>query len=101
MLRFIMIIAVGLSIAATSANAAALKVAVVENLSGPGSTTNREFALATRYWVELVNANGGIKGTRLEYLEYDSQGATAVAAEKFRSAVADGAHIVIQRGSSA
>jgi len=101
MLRFIMIIAVGLATMATPADAASVKIAVIENVSGPGSTTNREFALATRYWVELVNANGGIKGTRLEYLEYDSQGATAVAAEKFRSAVADGARIVVQGGSSA
>ena len=101
MLRFIMIIAVGLATMATPADAASVKIAVIENVSGPGSTTNREFALATRYWVELVNANGGIKGTRLEYLEYDSQGATAVAAEKFRSAVADGARIIVQGGSSA
>src|SRR5262249_21247351 len=77
-----------------------LKLAVIENLSGPGSTTNREFALATRYWVEQVKTKGGIKGGTIEYVEYDSQGSTATAAEKFRSAVADGAQIIVQGGSS-
>jgi len=84
----------------TAARADTVKVAVIENLSGAGSTTNREFALATRYWVELVKAKGGIKDGTIEYIEYDSQGSTATAAEKFRSAVADGAHIIIQGGSS-
>ena len=82
------------------AKADTLKLAVIENLSGPGSTTNREFALATRYWVEQVKAKGGIKGGTVEYLEYDNQGSTSTAAEKFRSAIADGAHIVVQGGSS-
>src|SRR5215813_5909458 len=84
----------------TGVRADTLKVAVIENLSGPGSTTNREFALATRYWAEQVKAKGGIKGGAIEYIEYDSQGSTATAAEKFRSAVADGAHIIVQGGSS-
>ena len=84
-----------------AAGAAPLKIAVIENLSGPGSTTNREFALATRFWVEQVNAAGGISGVKLDYLEYDSQGTTAGAAEKFRSAVADGANVIVQGGSSA
>lgn len=84
----------------SAASAAPVKIAVIENLSGPGSTTNREFALATRYWVEEVNAKGGIKGEKIELLEYDSQGTTASAASKFRNSVADGAHIVIQGGQS-
>ena len=86
--------------AVAGASADSLKVAVIENLSGPGSTTNREFALATRYWAEQIKAKGGIKGSTIEYTEYDSQGSTATAAEKFRSAVADRAHIIIQGGSS-
>ena len=86
--------------AVAGASADSLKVAVIENLSGPGSTTNREFALATRYWAEQIKAKGGIKGSAIEYTEYDSQGSTATAAEKFRSAVADRAHIIIQGGSS-
>src|SRR5262245_57322298 len=86
--------------AITCPRAETLKVAAIENLSGPGSTTNREFALATRYWVDQAKAKGGIKGGNIEYLEYDNQGSTSTAAEKFRSAVADGAHIIVQGGSS-
>ncbi len=95
------VVAVVLTSASVGAACSApVKLAVIENLSGPGSTTNREFALATQYWVEEVNAAGGIDGNEIELLEYDSQGATATAAEKFRSAVADGAQIIIQGGSS-
>jgi branched-chain amino acid transport system substrate-binding protein len=100
MKRLVGVLAVMAWSAASAAGAETLKVAVIENLSGPGSTTNREFALATRYWVEAVNAKGGIKGATLQYLEYDSQGTTAVAAEKFRGAVADGVQILLQGGSS-
>lgn len=103
MLRLMMSLTMSLAVCVLLAGTAAadpIKIAVIENLSGAGSTTNREFALATRYWVEQVNTSGGIKGARLEYLEYDSQGTTAAAAEKFRSAVADGAQIVVQGGSS-
>ena len=101
MLRFTIITtALALATAATPAGADPLKIAVIENLSGPGSTTNREFALATRYWAEQVNAKGGVKGVKVEYREYDSQGTTTIAAEKFRSAAADGAEIIVQGGSS-
>jgi len=84
----------------TAAAAEPLKIAVVEALSGPGSTTNRLFAVATKYWVDDVNARGGWKGTPIEYLEYDSQGSTSVAAEKAGAAIKDGAHIILQGGSS-
>lgn len=77
-----------------------LKLAVVEALSGPGSTTNRLFAIATKYWVDDVNARGGWNGRPIEYLEYDSQGSTSVAAEKAGAAIKDGAHIILQGGSS-
>jgi branched-chain amino acid transport system substrate-binding protein len=100
MLRFVMVLAVWCLMTATAVAGSPIKIAVIENLSGPGSSTNREFALATHYWVEQVNAAGGIKGVALDYLEYDSQGTTAIAAEKFRSAVADGAQIIVQGGSS-
>ncbi len=91
-----------MSAVAGSAQAAeSLKIAVIESLSGPGSTTSRLFAVATRYWVDDVNARGGWNGSPIEYLEYDSQGSTSVAAEKAGAAIQDGAHIIISAGSSA
>ncbi|RWM45500.1 ABC transporter substrate-binding protein [Mesorhizobium sp.] len=85
---------------ASPAAAEGIKIANIENFTGPGSTTNREYALAAKYWADTVNAAGGIKGNNIEYFEYDSQGSTATAAEKFRSAIADGAQIIVQSGSS-
>ncbi|TIR33008.1 MAG: ABC transporter substrate-binding protein, partial [Mesorhizobium sp.] len=67
---------------ASPAAAEGIKIANIENFTGPGSTTNREYALAAKYWADTVNAAGGIKGNNIEYFEYDSQGSTATAAEK-------------------
>ena len=55
--------------------AAQLKVAVIENLSGPGSATNRLFAVGMKTGLTMVNQAGGWKGQPIEYLEYDNQGA--------------------------
>jgi branched-chain amino acid transport system substrate-binding protein len=81
--------------------AAQLKVAVIENLSGPGSATNRLFAVGMKTGLTMVNQAGGWKGQPIEYLEYDSQGSSSVAADKVRAAIADGAHILVSGGSSA
>ena len=80
---------------------AQLKVAVIENLSGPGSATNRLYAVGMKNGLALVNQAGGWKGQPIEYLEYDSQGSTSVAADKVRAAISDGAQILVSGGSSA
>jgi branched-chain amino acid transport system substrate-binding protein len=80
---------------------AQLKVAVIENLSGPGSATNRLFAVGMKTGLAMVNQAGGWKGQAIEYLEYDSQGSSSVAADKTRAAISDGAHILVSGGSSA
>ena len=84
-----------------AASAQNVKVAVIENLSGPGSATNRLYAVGVKTGVALVNETGGWKGEPLQYMEYDAQGQTSVAADKVRAAIADGATVVISGGSSA
>ena len=78
-----------------------LKVAVIETLSGPGSGTNRLFAVGMTNAVVMANESGGWRGTPIHYLEYDTTGSTSVAAEKVRAAIGDGAHVIVQGGSSA
>lgn len=102
--RHFMAAAIGIAgfttLTATTAQAQ-LKVAVIENLSGPGSATNRLYAVGMKNGIALANEAGGWKGQPIEYLEYDSQGSTSVAADKVRAAINDGAHILVSGGSSA
>lgn len=86
---------------AQAASAQIMKVAVIENLSGPGSATNRLYAVGVKTGVALVNDAGGWKGQPLQYMEYDAQGSTSVAADKVRAAISDGANVLVSGGSSA
>src|SRR5690606_35012040 len=43
----------------------------------------------------------GFNGAPIEVIEYDNAGGTTGAADKFKQAVADGVHIVLQGASSA
>ncbi|MFC3229743.1 ABC transporter substrate-binding protein, partial [Marinibaculum pumilum] len=92
----------GLAALASPAIAAEpLKIAVIETLSGPGSNTNRLYAIGLKHAIDMANEDGGWGGTPIAHAEYDSQGTTSVAAEKVRAAIGDGAHIIVTGGSSA
>ncbi|MCO6416564.1 ABC transporter substrate-binding protein [Siccirubricoccus sp. KC 17139] len=78
-----------------------LRIATIETLSGPGSGVNRLYSIGTRQGVAMLNAAGGFNGRPIEFREYDAQGTTSVAAERFRAAAADGIHIFVHGGSSA
>lgn len=84
-----------------AAQAEPLKIAIVESLSGPQTSTGRLIATAAEYVLDQVNEQGGFNGEPIKVTEYDNAGDTSSAAAKFREAVADGAHIVIQGASSA
>lgn len=90
-----------LAMGAASVQAESLKIAVVESLSGAQTSTGRLFLQATQYVVDQMNAEGGFNGQPIEIKEYDNAGGAPGATEKFRQAVADGAHIVLQGASSA
>ncbi|MBA1147732.1 branched-chain amino acid ABC transporter substrate-binding protein [Ectothiorhodospiraceae bacterium WFHF3C12] len=103
MSRFITSAAVGIAMAASvsAAQAEPLKVAIIESLSGPQTSTGRLLATATEYVLNNVNEQGGFNGDSIVITEYDNAGDTSGAATKFREAVADGAHVVVQGASSA
>lgn len=93
------VVTFGLS--AGSAQAEPLKIGIIESLSGSQTSTGRLFATAAKYVVEDINADGGFNGEPIEVIEYDNAGGTTGAADKFKQAVADGVHIVLQGASSA
>nr|WP_244470740.1 branched-chain amino acid ABC transporter substrate-binding protein [Microvirga massiliensis] len=83
------------------AEAEPLKIGVLESLSGGQTSTGRPFATAAGFGIDLINQAGGFNGAKIEFLEYDNGGNTTGAADKFKQAVADGVHIVVQGASSA
>ena len=83
------------------AQAAPVKIAVLETLSGPQASTGQAYRAAVRYAVDKLNAEGGWNGEPVQLLEYDNQGGPAGASDKLKAAAADGVQIVVQGGSSA
>lgn len=81
--------------------AAPVKIALIETLSGPQASTGNTYRDAARYEVDRLNAAGGWNGEPIKLLEYDNQGTPTGAAEKLKTAIADGAQMVIQGASSA
>ncbi|WP_434035045.1 branched-chain amino acid ABC transporter substrate-binding protein [Cupriavidus sp. a3] len=90
-----------LSLLGGAANAAPVKIAIVETLSGPQASTGLMFRAAARYAIDKINAAGGWNGEPLQLVEYDNQGGPAGAADKLKAAIADGVQIVVQGASSA
>lgn len=100
----ISLVAVGVALAVAAASgvrAEPLKIGIIESLSGPQTSTGRLFATAAQYVINEINAKGGFNGAPIQVLEYDNAGGTTGAADKFKQAVADGVHVVLQGASSA
>ena len=83
------------------AQAAPVKIGVLETLSGPQASTGQSFRSGVRYAVDKLNAAGGWNGQPVQLIEYDNQGGPAGASDKLKAAAADGVQIVVQGGSSA
>jgi branched-chain amino acid transport system substrate-binding protein len=85
--------------------AAPIKLAMIEGLSG-GNANGGEAVFRNLVWaVERVNARGGVKtreGARtLELVRYDSKGQIEEALSALKSAIDDGARVILQGNSSA
>ncbi len=94
-----------LSGAATAQTVAPVKLAMIESLSGPFANTGEAVVRNIAWAIERVNARGGVKtaqGPRpLELVRYDSKGQNEEALSALRSAIDDGAQVVLQGNSSA
>lgn len=84
-----------------TASAEALKIGIIESLSGAQTSSGRLYATAVKYGVDRINAAGGFNGQPIEVVEYDNAGGATEAADKFRQAAADGVTIIVQGASSA
>ena len=84
---------------------APLKLALIEGLSGPFGNAGEAVVRNIAWAVERVNARGGIKtpqGMQAMVLErYDSKGQSEEALSALKSAIDDGAQVVLQGNSSA
>ncbi|MDO8458313.1 MAG: branched-chain amino acid ABC transporter substrate-binding protein [Burkholderiaceae bacterium] len=80
------------------AQAAPIKVAMIEGLSGPFGNTGEAVFRNLLWATERVNARGGLK---LELKRYDSKGQSEEALSMLRSAIDDGAQVIMQGNSSA
>jgi len=84
---------------------APIKLALIEGLSGPFGNTGEAVVRNIAWAVERVNARGGVKtaqGLRPMVLErYDSKGQSEEALSALKSAIDDGAQVVLQGNSSA
>jgi branched-chain amino acid transport system substrate-binding protein len=89
---------------AFSQSPAPVRLALIEALSGPFANTGEAVVRNIAWAVERVNARGGVKtaqGMRLlELQRYDSKGQNEEALSALRSAVDDGAQVVLQGNSS-
>src|ERR1700754_1944793 len=90
-----------LALLTSLAQAAPVKIGVVESLSGPQAATGQAYRAAVRYAIDKLNAEGGWNGQPVQLMEYDNQGGPAGASDKLKAAAADGVQIVVQGGSSA
>lgn len=88
-------------LAASLAQAAPVKIGLLETLSGPQATTGQAYRAGVRYAVDQMNAAGGWNGQPVQLVEYDNQGGPGGASDKLKAAIAGGVQIVVQGASSA
>ena len=96
------------ALAMAQAPAAPIKIAMIEGLSGAFANTGEAVHRNLVWALERVNSRGGVKlpagigGNRLLTLQrYDSKGQNEEVLSALRSAIDDGAQIVVQGNSSA
>ncbi len=93
------LVAAGMASGAVSAQT--VRIGVIETLSGPQAASGQAYRAAARYAIDRINAEGGWNGQPVQLLEYDNQGGPTGAADKLKTAISDGVHLIVQGASSA
>lgn len=94
----VLAVTTGLFTGGAAAQTATVKIAMIEGLSGPFGNTGEAVFRNLLWATERVNARGGVK---LELKRYDSKGQSEEALSMLRSAIDDGAQVIMQGNSSA
>jgi branched-chain amino acid transport system substrate-binding protein len=93
------------SVSAHAQSPAPIRLALIEGLSGPFANTGEAVVRNIAWAVERVNARGGVptaQGLRAMVLtRHDSKGQSEEALSALKSAIDDGAQVVLQGNSSA
>ncbi len=93
------------SVVAHAQSPAPIRLALIEGLSGPFANTGEAVVRNIAWAVERVNARGGVptaQGLRAMVLtRHDSKGQSEEALSALKSAIDDGAQVVLQGNSSA
>jgi branched-chain amino acid transport system substrate-binding protein len=101
-LSFIFLVTTFYATAQSKSVPATLKIAMIESLSGPFGNTGEAVYRNLLWATERVNALAATKGgVKFELKRYDSKGQSEEATSALRSAIDDGAHIIMQGNSSA
>ena len=98
-------LALSLFLCAAKAETAPIQLALIEGLSGPFGNTGEAVYRNLQWAVERVNQRGGVQlsqgARKLEIIRYDSKNQTEEALSVLRSAIDNGARVVLQGNSSA
>lgn len=101
-LSFIFLVTTFYATAQSKSVPTTLKIAMIESLSGPFGNTGEAVYRNLLWATERVNARVASKGgVKFELKRYDSKGQSEEATSALRSAIDDGAHIIMQGNSSA
>src|SRR5436309_4969327 len=92
--------AVGLALCAGSA-AAEVKVAFIDPLSGGAASTGILAQKTHQFYIDAINAAGGINGEKIELLSYDNKVNAQESLIQLKKALDEGARYVVQGNGSA
>jgi branched-chain amino acid transport system substrate-binding protein len=95
------IVALGFTIAGLAAPAAAdVKIAFIDPLSGGGAATGILAQKTHQFYIDAINAAGGLNGEKLELLSYDNKVNPQESLIQLKRALDEGARYVVQGNGS-
>ncbi|HEY2863432.1 MAG TPA: branched-chain amino acid ABC transporter substrate-binding protein [Casimicrobiaceae bacterium] len=95
------IVALGFTIACFAGSAAAdVKIAFIDPLSGGGAATGILAQKTHQFYIDAINAAGGLNGEKLELLSYDNKVNPQESLIQLKRALDEGARYVVQGNGS-
>ena len=86
---------------AASSAAADVKVALIDPLSGGAATTGILAQKTHQFYIDAINAAGGINGEKIELLSYDNKVNAQESLIQLKKALDEGARYIVQGNGSA